>query len=194
MSDKTIEINRRRVLGGIVAIGGAAAAAGAGTSAYFFDQETSSDNTIEAGDLSLGDLSQDSITLGPLYPGNSDDFQVTSDYSGTSPDVVLDVGFAVANGSNLASALELDTAEVSTASSSQSLSSGTLADITGVHADVLSVSGGETVTLDLEVLLPETDSNQNNLQDASLDFGFVLKARQTSAPALTEGEVSATSN
>lgn len=195
MSDETIEINRRRVLGGIVAIGGAAAAAGAGTSAYFFDEETSSGNTIEAGELNLGDLSEDTFTLGPLYPGSADTLQVTSDYTGNTSNVVLDVGFAVANDSNdLASALQVTTASVSADGASAPVSSGSLADITGAHPDVLSLSGGETITLDLAVTLPETDNNQNNLQNASLDFGFALKARQDSAPALEEGDVSATSS
>lgn len=198
MSDETIEINRRRVLGGIVAIGGAAAAAGAGTSAYFFDEETSSGNTIEAGELNLGDLSGDTFTLGPLYPGSADTLQVTSDYTGNTSNVVLDVGFAVANDSNdLASALQVTTASVSADGASASVSSGSLADITGAHPGVLSLPGSETsttITLDLAVTLPETDNNQNDLQNASLDFGFALKARQDSAPALEEGDVSATSS
>jgi len=51
--DNTIELNRRRVLGGLVTVGGAAAAAGAGTFALFSDDETSDSNTIQAGTLDL---------------------------------------------------------------------------------------------------------------------------------------------
>jgi predicted ribosomally synthesized peptide with SipW-like signal peptide len=195
MSDETIEINRRRVLGGIVAIGGAAAAAGAGTSAYFFDETSSTGNTIEAGELNLGDLSEDTFTLGPLYPGSDDSLQVTSGYSGNTSNVVLDVGFAVANDANgLASALQIQEASISAGGTTESVSTGSLADVTGAYPDVLSLSGGETITLSLDVLLPETDTNQNDLENASLDFGFALKARQDTAPALQESDVSATSS
>ncbi|MFC7142570.1 TasA family protein [Halosimplex aquaticum] len=55
MSDdeSKIELNRRRVLGGIVTVGAAAAAAGAGTFAYFSDSEASNDNQVSAGTLDL---------------------------------------------------------------------------------------------------------------------------------------------
>lgn len=64
MADDTIELNRRRVLGGIITVGAAAAAAGAGTFAAFSDTETSSENTISAGKLNLafGDGSDGSAT------------------------------------------------------------------------------------------------------------------------------------
>ena len=78
MSDRTIEVTRRRLLGGIIAIGGASAATGAGTMAYFSDTD-SSENRIEAGTLTLGfggagsfsfstslaptETTQDSVTL-----------------------------------------------------------------------------------------------------------------------------------
>lgn len=50
---KEIELTRRRILGGLTAIGAASAAAGAGTMAAFTDTEQSTDNTIRAGTMNL---------------------------------------------------------------------------------------------------------------------------------------------
>lgn len=74
----TVRLTRRRVLGGVIALGGASAAAGAGTMAYFSDEATSSNDVVagtielsygESGSLafstSLGptETTQDSVTL-----------------------------------------------------------------------------------------------------------------------------------
>ena len=48
-----IGLSRRRVLGGIGAIGVASAGAGLGTTAFFSDSETLDDNTLTAGELDL---------------------------------------------------------------------------------------------------------------------------------------------
>lgn len=73
MSDKKIELNRRRVLGGLITLGGAAAAAGAGTFALFSDTEQSTNNTVSAGTLNLtpetGSIS--SFTFSEVAPGQS---------------------------------------------------------------------------------------------------------------------------
>lgn len=53
MSEHNIRLTRRRLLGGILAVGGASAATGAGTIAYFSDTETSTGNSISAGTLNL---------------------------------------------------------------------------------------------------------------------------------------------
>jgi predicted ribosomally synthesized peptide with SipW-like signal peptide len=54
MSDKnTLGLSRRRVLGGLGAIGVASAGAGLGTSAYFSDTESFVGNILEAGSLDL---------------------------------------------------------------------------------------------------------------------------------------------
>lgn len=49
----SIELTRRRLLGGLVTVGAAGAGAGAGTMALFSDEETSTGNTIQAGTLTL---------------------------------------------------------------------------------------------------------------------------------------------
>ncbi|NHN61156.1 MULTISPECIES: TasA family protein [Halorussus] len=53
MSDKNIDLSRRKVLGSLGVIGVASAGAGAGTFAYFSDTESSTGNTISAGTLNL---------------------------------------------------------------------------------------------------------------------------------------------
>lgn len=73
MTDQTIELTRRRILGGVATIGAASAAVGAGTFAAFSDTETSSDNTIQAGSLEiqLNDESTWSFGLTNAVPGES---------------------------------------------------------------------------------------------------------------------------
>lgn len=51
--DNTIGLSRRRLLGGLGAIGVASAGAGIGTTAYFSDQEEFTGNTITAGEFGL---------------------------------------------------------------------------------------------------------------------------------------------
>ncbi|MFD1644436.1 SipW-dependent-type signal peptide-containing protein [Haloarchaeobius litoreus] len=53
MSDKKLGLSRRRVLGGLGAIGVASAGAGLGTSAYFNDVETFEENSFQAGTFSM---------------------------------------------------------------------------------------------------------------------------------------------
>ena len=59
----TFDISRRKLLGGLGAIGVASAGAGLGTTAYFSDQESFDGNTITAGQLDL------SVTWQQLYYG-----------------------------------------------------------------------------------------------------------------------------
>jgi predicted ribosomally synthesized peptide with SipW-like signal peptide len=103
MSDRTIELSRRRVLGGIATLGGASAAAGAGTMAYFSDAGTS-ENEVIAGTLTLDfggsgtftftsslaptETTSDQVTLvnGGTISGSLDvDVAVTQSDAGTNP-------------------------------------------------------------------------------------------------------------
>jgi predicted ribosomally synthesized peptide with SipW-like signal peptide len=53
MSDEHIELTRRKVLAGVGAVGAAGAGAGVGTSALFSDDESFTNNVVEAGTLDL---------------------------------------------------------------------------------------------------------------------------------------------
>jgi predicted ribosomally synthesized peptide with SipW-like signal peptide len=53
MTDKNLDLTRRKVLGSIGAVGVAGAAAGYGTTAYFNDTESVENNTLTAGSLDL---------------------------------------------------------------------------------------------------------------------------------------------
>jgi len=53
MDDNNIGLSRRRVLGGLGAIGVASAGAGLGTTAFFSDSESFENNTITAGQFEL---------------------------------------------------------------------------------------------------------------------------------------------
>jgi predicted ribosomally synthesized peptide with SipW-like signal peptide len=53
MTDDNIELTRRKILGGVGAVGVAGAAAGFGSTAFFSDQETFTNNRLVAGELDL---------------------------------------------------------------------------------------------------------------------------------------------
>jgi predicted ribosomally synthesized peptide with SipW-like signal peptide len=79
-NDNTVGLSRRRVLGGLGAIGVASAGAGLGTSAYFSDSEAFENNTLTAGSLDLfvhvdysedqGSYAQYSTPPGTFIDGN----------------------------------------------------------------------------------------------------------------------------
>jgi predicted ribosomally synthesized peptide with SipW-like signal peptide len=77
MSDDSYPFNitRRRALGGIATFGAASAALGAGTAAYFSEEETSEDNTIQSGNIDLRTNGNNAPTtttnVGPIAPGDS---------------------------------------------------------------------------------------------------------------------------
>ncbi|SIS17808.1 SipW-dependent-type signal peptide-containing protein [Natronorubrum thiooxidans] len=52
-NDKTVGLSRRKILGGLGAIGVASVGAGLGTAAYFSDQESFDGNTLTAGQLTM---------------------------------------------------------------------------------------------------------------------------------------------
>jgi predicted ribosomally synthesized peptide with SipW-like signal peptide len=98
MSDKKIELTRRKVLGGLTAIGVGSAATGAGTMALFQDNETSTGNVVQAGTLDLNDgFSSSSIALGTgstgLKPGDQGKVRLGLQNTG-SIDGSLDVGIS----------------------------------------------------------------------------------------------------
>jgi len=75
MAKRSIEMTRRRLLGGILTIGGASAATGAGTMSYFSDTEPSTGNSISAGTLDLtldgGQTTVQFLSETSIAPGDS---------------------------------------------------------------------------------------------------------------------------
>jgi len=76
MSDKNIELTRRKALLGLGTVGVAAAGTGAGTFAYFSDTESSTGNTISAGTLNLTADGNDgsattTVSVDDVKPGGS---------------------------------------------------------------------------------------------------------------------------
>jgi len=92
MSDEnTIELNRRRVLGGVVTIGAAAAAAGAGTFAAFSDTESSNGNSIQAGTLDLQSATGASFPTSNIIPGWNGTPSIETTYNSSSTVDPVDV-------------------------------------------------------------------------------------------------------
>jgi predicted ribosomally synthesized peptide with SipW-like signal peptide len=76
MTDRNIELSRRKILGAAGAIGIAGAGAGMGTSALFSDEESFTNNSIEAGTLDLivdyeTSVDQDGVDTGSTTGGSN---------------------------------------------------------------------------------------------------------------------------
>jgi len=87
-SSSPFELTRRRALGGIAMIGSASSAAGAGTMALFSDEETSGNNTTQAGTLDLsvnGDGSNAVFDVSNVVPGDSGTSSTTLRNDGSLP-------------------------------------------------------------------------------------------------------------
>ena len=106
MTEFTLELNRRRVLAGILVIGLAAAAAGVGTFALFSDQETSQ-NSINAGTLNLTDVTGN-LSVDNIVPTESTGTKTieTSYEADVGSDLYLNVSV---NDSDFASQLNVET-------------------------------------------------------------------------------------
>jgi predicted ribosomally synthesized peptide with SipW-like signal peptide len=78
-NDNTVGLSRRRVLGGIGAIGLASAGAGLGTSAYFSDREEFANNTLTAGSLDLRVVYETSYDSGGTVENAADSASGTQD-------------------------------------------------------------------------------------------------------------------
>ncbi|WP_435552051.1 TasA family protein [Natrinema sp. CGMCC1.2065] len=97
-------MTRRRLLGGLSAIGAVGVASGAGTWAYFSDTEESSGNTIEAGTLDLkvadtdegfGDGVSGTWTISNAKPGDSVLADLTLQNAGSLEADHVEIGFSV---------------------------------------------------------------------------------------------------
>ncbi|WP_277555483.1 TasA family protein [Halobaculum limi] len=87
-TSSSFELSRRGVLGGLVTMGAASAAAGAGTVALFSDEETSANNTVQAGTLDLtvnGSGSNAVIDVSNVVPEGSGSDSTTLRNAGTLP-------------------------------------------------------------------------------------------------------------
>ena len=93
-TNKTLGLSRRRVLGGLGAIGIASAGAGLGTTAFFSDEESFENNTLTAGELDLyvhvdytedqGSFAQWSAPAGTFVQGGVIGQSVSDDETGIS--------------------------------------------------------------------------------------------------------------
>jgi len=79
-----LSLSRRRVLGGLGAIGVASAGAGLGTTAFFSDEESFTDNRIDAGEL---DLKMDYRITYDGGPGRLEELQAIYNDDPYNPDV-----------------------------------------------------------------------------------------------------------
>jgi len=199
--DNTIELNRRRVLGGVVTIGAAAAAAGAGTFAFFNDSESSNNNTITAGTLDLTGTTDGEISVSNLAPSESvspPPVSATYDSSSSIDPAEGDVSFSLAEPSSeptepsnstnqsasaFAGQLNVNTAELrrngsqetDLTTSPQSVS--TVADLGGVSVDAGfgSLSPGDNIDFNLEATFASGAGNQYQADGVQIDVTFTAE-------------------
>lgn len=192
MTDRKIELNRRRVLGGIATIGAAAAAAGAGTFAAFSDTESSTGNQVSAGtlDLTVDGSDQDVtvLTASNVVPnGSGSGTAITLENAG-SVDGLLDI-----NVSNIASnengtdgpeasasaegtGVELeDELTITVTLDGSSVFSDTVANLTNGQTIVSDQTLNASSSTDFNLNYSVTDAgNEIQSDSVTLDFSFVL--------------------
>lgn len=200
MSDRTVKVTRRRLLGGLATVGGAGLATGAGTMAAFSDIETSSSNVIQAGTLELTvDGESQSVTLfedaTEIAPGDEGEDTVTLGNDGSiDGDVELSLD-EVRNSENSHLQSEQDQGD-------DSPNEGELQDFLEVRAEIagtelvdwtdladlptpetyspgVTLSQGETTDFLVEWRFPKPSSNNPELNVAQsdsveLDISFTL--------------------
>lgn len=84
MKDDTIGLTRRKILGGLGAVGLASAGAGLGTTAYFNDTESFQNNSLTAGEFDL------KVDWQQEYYGPSESWEPVNAYPDTNDDGVQD--------------------------------------------------------------------------------------------------------
>lgn len=182
-----IELNRRRVLGGIVTVGAAAAAAGAGTSAFFFDEETTN-NEITAGSLELNSVNGE-FTIPGLYPGDQTTTKTMSaTYNGgVSAEFDLDVSVSDATGdagnetgTAFAQKLLLNDATLTIGSFSYDYSGDyntldAFAAAAPFDNVTQSLTDGNAITLDLQFTLKSGTGNNFQGEGAAVDVTFTAE-------------------
>jgi predicted ribosomally synthesized peptide with SipW-like signal peptide len=190
MSESKLELNRRRVLGGIVTVGAAAAAAGAGTVALFSDTEESTNNTVSAGTLDLGGDGTNSavttVSVSNVAPGDSGggttslknvgtidgvvdlEFSTPTNNEGANPDAETDTGSPGDLGSVL---------EVTVSLGSTTVRDDTFNNVFDGNDDDTNVplTAGSTKTLSVDWTLPSGTGNDIQgdevLGDITIELG-----------------------
>jgi len=199
MSDK-IELNRRRVLGGLVTIGAAGAAVGAGTFALFSDEEQSTGNTIQAGTLDLGSPNTSGFGLTNLVPTDTVNATITSSYTGSVDasveisDITLSESDGATNSTDISATafaeyFRVDTADLTVGGTTTDILN-TLSDGNGnnrVDLDDLATNApytasnnatdGDNVEFALDLTFVDT-ANQNDAQGDGVDVDVTLYAEQ----------------
>ncbi len=170
----TVELSRRKVLGGMATIGVAGAGAGAGTWAFFSDEETSEGNTVQAGTLGLGDP-EDVVISTPnadFAPGDTTSGSITLSEDGNISGGAMDIDTSVTDG-NFAGVLnvtQLDYGGTDVTPDSVT----TLADLAGTTLEV-DAPGSES---DFDITLEFDEQAGNEHQGVSTDITFTFTLYQ----------------
>lgn len=175
-NDTSIELNRRRVLGGIATIGAASAALGAGTFAYFTDEVESNDNSISAGTLTLElDGSSDwSYTFDDIAPGDPVEISANLENVGSIDGSHIIVETSTDGGSNnLATQLDID--EVRWNDNSVTVSSGTLEELANENIEVDATPANEGgSSFEIDMTFNSNAGNDYKEESVDVDHTFTL--------------------
>lgn len=182
---KEIELTRRKVLGSAAVVGAASAGAGAGTFAYFSDTENTNNNTITAGQVSIGSVTGADFSVSDFAPGQTESQSITvSEESGNLADseVEFDISITVPD-NDLADYLY---ATVSWDGNDLGSGPESLSNYDGDYVNQsLPGTGGSDLTFDLEFRADDdasgTGIDDNNLQNESFNIEVEFLLRQSGA-------------
>ena len=191
MSDRSVRLTRRRLLGSIATVGVASAATGAGTIAYLSDKESSSGNSLQSGtlDLTLTDQSKNTsvsfLDKSGVVPGDgsSESLLLNNDGSVSADlDVTLNnITSTDKNGKHpgdLENYLEVrGVVELADGSTEEIFNNQTVANLRGTtlsHGNI-PIDNGETHKFVLHWDLPQsTTKNKAQGDSVGIGLGFTL--------------------
>ncbi|NHN61157.1 MULTISPECIES: TasA family protein [Halorussus] len=216
MSDKNIDLSRRKVLGGLGVIGVASAGAGAGTFAYFSDTEESTGNTVSAGtlDLTPDGSSVETFTVSDVKPTDSGTEAISLSNAGSLPGY-LNVGVSLtadeegqvrepepdsddATSGELAENIDVEIGLDSDEDGSidTSLADADLAGVAGLagakynpnHELAASGSGNDDVDFVFDWSVPASVGNEIQSDSFTADFTFELLQQRANADLVLTGD------
>lgn len=90
MTDRNIELTRRKILGAAGAVGVAGAGAGVGTTALFSDQESFTSNSIAAGTLDMS-VTVEIVAASEYYTSSGDGPDIIGEMETADGDAVVNI-------------------------------------------------------------------------------------------------------
>ncbi|WP_396613721.1 TasA family protein (plasmid) [Haloferax sp. S1W] len=190
MSEKVFKLTRRRALGGLLTIGAGSAATGVGTFALFSDTESSTENTLSAGTLSLADGAASTMfSVTNLAPTEKTSvYSVILENDGTL-DGSLDIDLSVTENDSDATAGDDGNEDIEAADFAKALN---VLTFTVGDTDVLETSFNGSATV-WDIVNSSGQSDDSSVRDIPLnsgnekEFSFQVELQDVGNPYQADG-------